>query len=54
VAPWRDHEEVEVQRVDRTKDQVSRAYWVQAFFENAQVLFPAKHLPDATGNVAGT
>jgi len=33
-----------VQRVDRTKDKVSRAYWVQAFFENAQVLFPPKHL----------
>jgi len=23
---------------------VSRAYWVQAFFENSQVLFPAKQL----------
>jgi predicted phage terminase large subunit-like protein len=33
-----------VDRVDRTKDKVSRAYWLQAFFENAQVLFPAKHL----------
>jgi hypothetical protein len=25
----------------RTKDKVSRAYWLQAFFENGQVLFPA-------------
>jgi phage terminase large subunit-like protein len=31
-------------RVERTKDKVSRAYWLQAFFENGQVLFPARHL----------
>ncbi|MBZ0268855.1 phage terminase large subunit, partial [bacterium] len=29
-----------VTRVERTKDKVSRAYWLQAFFENGQVLFP--------------
>jgi predicted phage terminase large subunit-like protein len=33
-----------VQRVTRTKDKVSRAYWLQAFFENSQVLFPARCL----------
>jgi hypothetical protein len=33
-----------VRRVDRTKDKVSRAYWLQPFFENGQILFPAKHL----------
>jgi predicted phage terminase large subunit-like protein len=31
-----------VQRVERTKDKVSRAYWLQPFFENGQVLFPAR------------
>jgi len=33
-----------VKRVERTKDKVSRAYWLQAYFENGQILFPAKHL----------
>jgi predicted phage terminase large subunit-like protein len=33
-----------VRRVDRTKDKVSRAYWLQPFFENGQILFPAQHL----------
>jgi predicted phage terminase large subunit-like protein len=32
-----------VHRVERTKDKVSRAYWLQSFFENGQILFPAKH-----------
>jgi predicted phage terminase large subunit-like protein len=33
-----------VHRIERTKDKVARAYWMQAFFENGQILFPAKHL----------
>jgi len=33
-----------VKRLDRTKDKVARAYWLQAYFENKQILFPAKHL----------
>ncbi|GJM43721.1 MAG: hypothetical protein DHS20C21_05630 [Gemmatimonadota bacterium] len=33
-----------VHRVERTKDKVSRAYWLQAFFENGQILFPARQL----------
>ena len=26
------------------RDRVSRAHWLQAFFENGQVLFPTPHL----------
>jgi len=33
-----------VKRVERTKDKIARAYWLQAYFENKQILFPAKHL----------
>ena len=33
-----------VQRVDRTTDKVARAYWLQAFLENGQILFPDKSL----------
>ncbi|MFN8179081.1 MAG: phage terminase large subunit [bacterium] len=33
-----------VRRVERTRDKVSRAYSLQPFFENGQILFPAKHL----------
>ena len=33
-----------VRRMERTKDKVSRAYWLQSFLENGQVLFPARHL----------
>jgi predicted phage terminase large subunit-like protein len=33
-----------VERVKRTKDKISRAYWLQAFFENGQILFPARQL----------
>jgi predicted phage terminase large subunit-like protein len=33
-----------IRRVERTKDKVSRAYQLQAFFENGQILFPAKPL----------
>ncbi len=33
-----------VRRLERTKDKVARAYWLQAYFENKQILFPAKHL----------
>ncbi|MFN8179284.1 MAG: phage terminase large subunit [bacterium] len=33
-----------VQRVDRVNDKVSRAYRLQAYFENGQVLFPARAL----------
>jgi predicted phage terminase large subunit-like protein len=31
-------------RIERTKDKIARAYWLQAFFENGQILLPAKHL----------
>lgn len=33
-----------VNRVNRTTDKVARAYWLQAFFENRQIIFPAKSL----------
>lgn len=33
-----------VKRVTRTTDKVARAYWLQAFFENGQILFPARSL----------
>ncbi|KPJ60610.1 MAG: hypothetical protein AMJ46_06370 [Latescibacteria bacterium DG_63] len=33
-----------VKRVSRTTDKVARAYWLQPFFENGQILMPAKHL----------
>ena len=33
-----------VKRLERTKDKIARAYWLQAFFENGQILLPAKHL----------
>jgi predicted phage terminase large subunit-like protein len=33
-----------VYRVNRTRDKVSRAYSLQAFFENGQVLFPERRL----------
>ena len=33
-----------VHRAERTKDKVARAYWLQAFFENGQILVPAKSL----------
>lgn len=33
-----------VQRLERTKDKIARAYWLQAFLENGQILFPARHL----------
>jgi phage terminase large subunit-like protein len=33
-----------VHRLKRTNDKVSRAYALQAFFENSQILFPATHL----------
>jgi predicted phage terminase large subunit-like protein len=33
-----------VERLKRTTDKVARAYWLQPFFENAQILFPAKHV----------
>lgn len=33
-----------VTRVDRTKDKVSRSYWLQPFLENGQLLFPARRL----------
>ena len=33
-----------VRRVQRSTDKIARAYWLQAFFENGQVLLPAKHL----------
>ncbi len=33
-----------VRRVDRTTDKIARAYWLQAYFENGQVMLPNKHL----------
>jgi len=33
-----------VTRLKRTTDKVARAYWLQPFFENAQILMPAKHV----------
>ncbi len=33
-----------VERIERTKDKVARAYWLQAFFENGQILFPDKSI----------
>ncbi|KPJ59669.1 MAG: hypothetical protein AMJ46_09965 [Latescibacteria bacterium DG_63] len=33
-----------VERMSRTTDKVARAYWLQPFFENGQLLMPAKHL----------
>ena len=33
-----------VRRVNRTTDKVARAYWLQAFFENGQILFPEKSM----------
>ena len=36
-----------VTRVERKTDKVSRAYWLQPFFENGQIVFPAKHLHES-------
>jgi predicted phage terminase large subunit-like protein len=33
-----------VTRLKRTTDKVARAYWLQPFFENAQIVLPAKHV----------
>ena len=33
-----------VERLKRTTDKVARAYWLQPFFENAQIVMPAKHV----------
>ncbi|HEX5132085.1 MAG TPA: phage terminase large subunit [Candidatus Krumholzibacteria bacterium] len=33
-----------VRRMERTTDKVARAYWLQAFLENGQILLPAKHI----------
>jgi predicted phage terminase large subunit-like protein len=33
-----------VGRLERTTDKVARAYWLQAFFENGQILIPEKSL----------
>jgi predicted phage terminase large subunit-like protein len=33
-----------VTRLKRTADKVARAYWLQPYFENAQILMPAKHV----------
>jgi predicted phage terminase large subunit-like protein len=33
-----------VERLERVKDKVSRAYWLQAFFENRQIVMPARPL----------
>ena len=31
-----------VKRMNRTTDKISRAYWLQAYFENGQILLPSK------------
>ncbi len=41
---WDAEKYMPVERVDRTTDKVVRAYWLQAFFENGQVLFPDKSI----------
>jgi len=33
-----------VTRLKRTTDKIARAYWLQPFFENAQILTPAKYV----------
>ena len=33
-----------LERLERTKDKVARAYWLQPFFENGQIVLPAKRL----------
>jgi predicted phage terminase large subunit-like protein len=33
-----------VKRMERTKDKVARAYWLQAYFENGQILIPDKSI----------
>jgi predicted phage terminase large subunit-like protein len=33
-----------VRRIQRSTDKIARAYWLQAFFENGQILLPAKHM----------
>lgn len=33
-----------VRRMNRTTDKVARAYWLQAFFENGQILIPDKSI----------
>jgi phage terminase large subunit-like protein len=33
-----------VYRLKRTTDKVARAYWLQAFFENGQILLPSRNL----------
>jgi predicted phage terminase large subunit-like protein len=32
-----------VRRVNRTTDKIARAYWLQAYFENEQIILPNKH-----------
>jgi predicted phage terminase large subunit-like protein len=32
-----------VRRVNRTTDKIARAYWLQAYFENEQIMLPNKH-----------
>jgi predicted phage terminase large subunit-like protein len=33
-----------VRRMSRTTDKIARAYWLQAYFENGQILFPDRNL----------
>ena len=38
-----------VERVPRSTDKIARAYWLQAFFENFQIIFPDRSItPDYT------
>lgn len=40
---------IPIEPISRTSDKISRAYRIQAYFENGQVLFPAPNLRDACG-----
>jgi len=33
-----------IKRLNRTKDKVARAFWLQSFFENGQIILPSKNL----------
>jgi predicted phage terminase large subunit-like protein len=33
-----------IERLERSRDKVARAYWLQPFFENGQILFPDKRI----------
>ena len=33
-----------VERLKRTTDKIAKTYWLQPYFEKAQMLLPAKHI----------